>query len=211
MKNLTQIILIKQDYIPAIQTLSTFYYDEYSQFEEIVLRESRKLFPIDLPCQSHCCFDCKKMDNCEGDIYDKKVSFENVIYHYLSSCLQSIVSLWENQLSDFFLLEKYATYNEAKNKLQEAPYSYDLDKDICIREIRAVYGVLKHNEFGHSAQYLKDINSKYLIATLQMPFGEIRGITLRNRQLNIIKDDIIYFSNIFIEFWQKIACKINAI
>ena len=82
-----------------------------------------------------------------------------------------------------------------------------MDSDKKIKEIRYIDNYLKHGEFGEAATQLKNMNSKYFKNNNM--FGEMRGIYLRNKQLDITINDIKTFSNTFIDFWNVVLSKLK--
>lgn len=141
----------------------------------------------------------------ETEEYQVIIDYEELKYHYLSSVLQSLASLWENQMNDFYLLEKRKGFNELKMQFKNDKY-YNIDSDEGLKEIVAVYNYLKHGQFGKAENDLKVINSKYYYNNNIN--GEIRGMYFRNKQLMIDIKDIDYFANMFIDFWMKVLEKL---
>ncbi|MDE6471668.1 MAG: hypothetical protein K2L52_01440 [Clostridia bacterium] len=120
--------------------------------------------------------------------------------------MQSIVSLWENQLLDFYLLENCIDYNEIKTRLKGY---YDLDLDSTIDEIRQVNNYLKHGANGNAEKKLIKMNSRFYRNDGYN--GEARGNYYRSKQLNLSLTDIEVFANAFIIFWTEIYERIEQI
>ena len=130
-------------------------------------------------------------------------SFEDKKYIYLSGIIQNIISLWENQMNDFYLLSKCKDYNELKDSFKKDNY-YKLGKteNFNLYEMRLVGNYLKHGQFGSAEKDLISINSKYYNNNGQ--FGELRGDHYRSKQLNISKTDIKYFTDLILKFWKDV-------
>ncbi len=197
--------LIIDDYLPTIEVLKNFYKTSHIAFcEEIGKIQSPlkdKLEKLKLQHQNDS-FYCV----CDEKEFMQLEYLDNIIYHHLSSCLQSIVSLWENQMNDFYLLDRCIDYNSLKEKFLNDKY-YDLNSDTKIDEIRQVYSYLKHGGFGNAESKLKKIKSRYY--NNNGLNGEVRGKYFRNKLLNISTNDIEYFANTFINFWKKVLIKLN--
>lgn len=197
--------LIIDDYLPTIEVLKNFYKKSHIAFcEEIGKIQSPlrdKLEELKLQHQNDS-FYC---------VRDEEVSIQleyldDLIYHHLSSCLQSIVSLWEIQMNDFYLLKQCTNYNILKKHFLKDNY-YDLDSDTKIDEIRQVNNYLKHGEFGDAEKKLKKMKSRYY--NNNGLNGEVRSNYFRSKLLNISISDIEYFANTFIDFWNQVLTKLN--
>lgn len=195
--------LITDDYIPALKIIRDFYFHSHQAFEDEIEKLS---MPYKNNLDKVQAYNNEAFDIEDDENYQKIIHLKNFSYTHLSSCLQSIVSLWENQLNDFYLLENYRDYNLLKIQLLNDGY-YDLDSDKKIKEIRYIDNYLKHGEFGEAATQLKNMNSKYFKNNNM--FGEMRGIYLRNKQLDITINDIKTFSNTFIDFWNVVLSKLK--
>lgn len=197
--------LIIDDYLPTIEVLKNFYKKSHIAFcEEIGKIQSPlkdKLEKLKLQHQNDSCY-CV----CDEKEFMQLEYWDNIIYHHLSSCLQSIVSLWENQMNDFYLLDRCIDYNSLKEKFLNDKY-YDLNSDTKIDEIRQVYNYLKHGEFGNAESKLKKIKSRYY--NNNGLNGEVRGKYFRNKLLKISTNDIERFANTFINFWKQVLIKLN--
>ena len=130
-------------------------------------------------------------------------SFEDKKYIYLSGIIQNIISLWENQMNDFYLLSKCKDYNDLKDSFKKDNY-YKLGKteNFNLYEMRLVGNYLKHGQFVSAEKELISINSKYYNNNGQ--FGELRGDYYRSKQLNISKTDIKYFTDLILKFWKDV-------
>ncbi len=198
-------ILIKEIYIPHLEYLRDTY----------VIDNEKFCAGIDLKCKPYLeILEGRKQehngdeDYCVCDERECQIvsDYADLKYHYLSSVLQSIVALWENQLQDFYLTENYKDYNEIKKRLKEY---YDLDTDSEIYEIRQVYNYLKHGANGNAERNLIKIKSHYY--RNDGYDGEVRCNYYRAKQLNLAETDITLFANAFIRFWSAVYEKIEQI
>ncbi len=173
-------VLIADFYIPEMEILKKTYKENCKKFFKHIDKKIRKQMPY------HNCWDLKYKD--EDELKLQKISeYEDLKYHYLSTILIDIVSLWENQLKDFYLLENYKEFNQIKDKFKEDRY-YDFDSDKNIIEIRTIYNFLKHGQNGRAEKDSKEMKSVYYID--EDLNGEIRGKYLRNKHLEINQSDI---------------------
>lgn len=139
--------------------------------------------------------------------FQEFANYIDLQYNCLSGFLQNLVSFWENQLNDYYLMIECKDFAELKTEL-ERYINLNLDKEhnLEIYEIRQVDNYLKHGQFGNAEKNLIDINSRFY--RNDKIKGEIRGNFFRNKQLEIQVDDIEYFANKFIDFWKEVASKL---
>lgn len=188
-------------YIEDLEFLRTYYQKEYE--------ESCK--EIDVMCDKEVCIRKSQQDKNEKestcDICEIISNFEDKKYIILSGNLQNLVSLWENQMNDFYLLNKCKDFKDLKENFSKDDYfQLGKEKNFNLYEMRIVGNYLKHGQFGTAEKDLISIDSKYYNNNGQ--FGELRGNYYRGKQLNITKDDIEYFAGLIIEFWTKVKSSI---
>lgn len=195
-----------------IDKTSLFLIDEYVnelEFLTNIYQRDFKNFCIEI--NSLCDKSLKKIkiETNEGDedlsckICCVNSTFKYKEYIYLSGIIQNIISLWENQMNDFYLLSKCKDFNELKDSFKKDNY-YKLGKteNFNLYEMRLVGNYLKHGQFGNAEKELISINSKYYNNNGQ--FGELRGEYYRSKQLNISKTDIKYFTDLILRFWKDV-------
>ncbi len=143
----------------------------------------------------------------QDEDFQEFANYIDLQYNCLSGFLQNLVSLWENQLNDYYLMIECKDFAELKSELErDKNLRLDKEHNLDIYEIRQVDNYLKHGQFGNAEKNLIAINSRfYRNDTLK---GELRGNFFRNKQLEIQVDDIVYFADKFIEFWKEVANKL---
>ena len=184
------------------------YIDELEFFAYIYQRDFKKFcIEIDALCNKNLKKIKPKAFESDGELAFKNCCvrslFEDKKYIYLSGIIQNIISLWENQMNDFYLLFKCKDYNELKDILEKDNY-YKLGKteNFNLYEMRHVGNYLKHGQFGAAEKELISINSKYYNNNGQI--GELRGDYYRSKHLNISGTDIEYFTGLILKFWKDV-------
>ena len=127
--------------------------------------------------------------------------FKFMEYLSLMQILENIVALWENQLNDFYKLERFKSFQSIKCQLKKDGY-YDIDADNDLLDMINIVNYYKHGDNGKAEIYLS--NTKYFHKN---SLG-IEDGSLSMKVLNIDKNYIKKFFENILKFWQAVLNKI---
>lgn len=187
--------LIKECYLPELEVLHNIYLSEYKKFN---LATERKIKNLELKLQQ------VKTEESNDKLMLEIDNIRHIDYSYLASKLQSLVSVWETQLVDFYLVDKPNWFKIIKKKFLNDNL-YDIEKDNNIITLRHIDNFLKHGEFGDAKEFLK--KTKYIQSNIE--FGSLRGKYFCSDTLLIDANDIDFFYNTLKEFWEMVLTNIS--
>ena len=190
---------IKEIYMPELILSNKIFIKIYEKSNKIIKKEIKKFIKRNKK-------NIKLLKNLEYQYYldfllEEYNRFKFMEYLSLMQILENIVALWENQLNDFYKLERFKSFQSIKSQLEKDGY-YDIDADNNLLDMINIVNYYKHGDNGKAEIYLS--NTKYFHKN---SLG-IEDGSLSMKVLNIDKNYINKFFENILKFWQAVLSKI---